>query len=724
MIRLRRLGGLALFVCAQTASPAGTPAVSIEDVEQDIPRSMRIDDLSAVRGVERLEVSPDGKRYAVLVRQGDAGENRWQSAWFVGAIRGGTLAYVADGGSLRPEVAGAGISSDARWSPDGQWIAYTRATLGEVQVWRSRPDGSDQRQVTHNSADVEEFAWSDDGRSIYFIVGAARAELRAYDDRQERSGYRYDDDIAGVGDLYSPIPVRYTGPAVDTRKSTFVVTLQDGAERPATSEECEQFRTAHARHEAGRDSVEISWANLQVPPVQRLDGASISLRRSKPHSRYSRLIANIKSTSAPIRCGAPECLGFVRNVWWRENGKSVLFMRDDGIGVGEYGGSGGRGLYEWSIKDDRISTVLYTFDYLQHCAMAAGDHVICVRETATAPPHIVSIDTRSSGAMRTIADLNPEFVNIRFGRVERFEWETPRFSWSEPGGELHGVFPSHAYGYILYPPDFDPAKKYPVIIDPYVARGFNSSAGGEHALQVYAANGFVVVNMAFPQARENLLALLGKDYLEMEFSERLNFPLFSLYAESTVRGLRALQVRRFVDENRVGIGGVSTGSFVPLYITQKYRLIAAMSISSAVWNSSACYLPSMRGRETAGALITEPGCEQRKVWTQLDPADHVEEIEAPILFQLSAAEAPSVARLLRNLADARRPYDAYVFRNELHFKWQPAHLRAIQERNLDWFRFWLQGYEDPNPSKSEQYLRWRALWPIAVHESGRTQTLE
>jgi hypothetical protein len=30
-------------------------------------------------------------------------------------------------------------------------------------------------------------------------------------------------------------------------------------------------------------------------------------------------------------------------------------------------------------------------------------------------------------------------------------------------------------------------------------------------------------------------------------------------------------------------------------------------------------------------------------------------------------------------------------------------------RNLDWFRFWLQSYEDPGDAKEEQYSRWHAL---------------
>jgi len=28
---------------------------------------------------------------------------------------------------------------------------------------------------------------------------------------------------------------------------------------------------------------------------------------------------------------------------------------------------------------------------------------------------------------------------------------------------------------------------------------------------------------------------------------------------------------------------------------------------------------------------------------------------------------------------------------------------------MDWFRFWLQGYEDPDPAKAEQYKRWGEL---------------
>jgi hypothetical protein len=58
--------------------------------------------------------------------------------------------------------------------------------------------------------------------------------------------------------------------------------------------------------------------------------------------------------------------------------------------------------------------------------------------------------------------------------------------------------------------------------------------------------------------------------------------------------------------------------------------------------------------------------------------------------------------------------DLYVFPHEPHQKFQPRHKLAAYERNLDWFRFWLQGYEDPDPSKTEQYGHWRRMRPASL----------
>jgi hypothetical protein len=78
-------------------------------------------------------------------------------------------------------------------------------------------------------------------------------------------------------------------------------------------------------------------------------------------------------------------------------------------------------------------------------------------------------------------------------------------------------------------------------------------------------------------------------------------------------------------------------------------------------------------------------------------------------MQISDSEMVYALETFSALREQGQPVEMYVFPGEFHFKWQPAHRRAVYERNLDWFAFWLQGREDPDPAKAAQYKRWEAL---------------
>lgn len=562
------------------------------------PRTVTVDNLSAVRAIDELSVAPDGQRYAILVREPEPADNEYRLTWFAGDSRGGELTSLGDGGAAFPRVMFTGHvpgtfgGNEARWSPDGQWLAYLVRNDEQVQLWRSRVDGRIQQQLTNNTADIREFAWSDDGRSLYFSVGTPRDELRAQEQARAWQGYRYDEDFWGFTDLLGPRLIR----PLETNLSSWVVGVDAREERLATESERAAFASVKAR---------------KVPTAD--------------------------VTDLPKR-----------------------FPDDD----------------------------------VQLCRAAAGGQLICVRQTALLPPHVVAIEP---GATRTrlLADVNSEFRSLRQGKVERFEWDTPSFAWNEPGGALAGLYPKRAYGYILYPPDFDPNKKYPVFIDPYIASGF-TSLGAEHPVHAYAASGIVVLRTGFPQYTRSV----GMAKL---YSAELGYPHLTMLMESTLRALDSVAKRGFIDERRVGIGGVSHGTFVPLYMMQKYDRIAAISISSPSWGPLQYYGSTRKARGDA----SERG--RADFWDEIDIAAHIDSVEAPILMHLAAHETYTMIRLIRHLADARKPYDAYVFAAETHIKWQSAHLHAISARNLDWFRFWLQDYADPSPAKAEQYRRWTKL---------------
>ncbi len=47
--------------------------------------------------------------------------------------------------------------------------------------------------------------------------------------------------------------------------------------------------------------------------------------------------------------------------------------------------------------------------------------------------------------------------------------------------------------------------------------------------------------------------------------------------------------------------------------------------------------------------------------------------------------------------------------NASHVVSMPSDLVQSQQGDVDWFRFWLQGYEDTDPAKADQYRRWESL---------------
>jgi len=665
--------------------------------------------------VSALSVSPDRSSFVLLVRRADPVANVIRTRWYAGRVGDAHLTDLGDGGEARLAVAIIGTIDGSletprvEWSPDGRWIAYTLARNGETQVWRSKTDGTLQEQVTHHPADVCDLAWSRDGRSILFSSGMSRAARDARRRERERAGYRYDEDLFSVADLM--LPGFGSGDSVCESVAVSVTNIDRRITRAANVAEQEEFQAAVAERNGGIEDPNGAGHNAVIPPVRSAQGASVWLERTAAHSRFLRIIASPRLRPDPIGCAAPQCEGLIERVWWNRAGNQVLFWRREGL-LGETSA-----FYAWKPGQPKVSTIWRQPDeFLEACDLAAEDVAVCVRETPSRPAHLIGIDLRS-GDLKVVADVNSEFADIRLGKVERLEWDTGKFAWNEKGGRLEGLYPKRTFGYLIFPPDFDPSKKYPLFVEPYAATGFDNDVTNEHPLHAYAAAGIVVLHAQFPIPTD-VAARLGASYAKLIFARELDFPHLNMLADSTLRGMDAVAGRGFIDERKVGIGGVSHGTYIPLYMLFKYDRIAATSISGASRGAYEYYALTRRGREAPLKTMKDlgyqdwlpkPEGEGREFWRSIDVADHAEAIKAPILMNLPASEVVGVVQLIRHLADAGKPYDAYVFTEETHVKWQPAHLSAIMNRNLDWFRFWLQSYEDPGDAKEDQYSRWRAL---------------
>jgi dipeptidyl aminopeptidase/acylaminoacyl peptidase len=528
----------------------------------------------------------------------------------------------------------------------------------------------------------------------------------------ERNGYHYDTELFSYTDFMT---VRPKLMRADQVRTLWTLELAERKERLASDAERAAFERSRSQKKGGSMERIPVAAGMALASAERADGAQAwsSRQHATSHLLYQ-MHALMPGSATPVKCEAAECIGFIDGIWWRADG-AVFYTRREGADGSWVG------FYAWSPTTGKVSRVLQVRDFITRCELAIEGQLVCAREATDRPSHVAAIDLRS-GAIRTVADVNPEFRNRRLGKVETFEWDTPTFDWSRPGQRLEGVYPERAYGYILYPPDFDRKRKYPVFISPYATTGFDNGTNREYALHALAARGFVVLLTQFPLPKLDAYVRVGPELMKLEYSAEWGFPRLSMLGESTFKALDTAAARGFIDVSRVGIGGVSHGAFVPLFMMQKHDRIAAVSISGTGWDPMEYYQLTPAGRAAVGSFDWLPkpeGEDALKYWAQLSVASNVETIEAPLLLNGSANEMYAAVRLLRHMEEAGKPYDAYVFARENHVKWQPAHLLAIMRRNVDWFGFWLQSYEDPDPAKAQQYSRWRKLRELQEADRNR-----
>jgi dipeptidyl aminopeptidase/acylaminoacyl peptidase len=169
---------------------------------------------------------------------------------------------------------------------------------------------------------------------------------------------------------------------------------------------------------------------------------------------------------------------------------------------------------------------------------------------------------------RVIEDpANEQFQYVDLGEVKDWAFK------NEKGVEIQGR--------IYFPPDFDPDKKYPCIVNYYggttpISRSF----GGRYPLNLYAAQGYIVY----------VLQPSGAIGWGQKFSALHVNDWGRIVADEIVLGVKKfLETHPFVDEKRVGCIGASYGGFMTMLLVSKTDLLttaiahAGISSISSYW---------------------------------------------------------------------------------------------------------------------------------------------
>ena len=321
-------------------------------------------------------------------------------------------------------------------------------------------------------------------------------------------------------------------------------------------------------------------------------------------------------------------------------------------------------------------------------APAAAGPTFLVIQDANTPPFLAAVDARGRRT-RVVFDPNPGLVERhRFGRAEVFHWTT------KAGNTFAGG--------LYYPPDYALGLRYPLVIQTH---GYDST--------VFAPEGVLTTGYAAqPLANAGILVLQAAEQVKGNASAVAETPDEAPFDQDMLEGaIDALDRRGLIDHTKVGLHGFSRTCFTTLYfLTHSSYPIAAADLSDGVDYSYLQYLVYGGGASDERINGGRPWGPTQAQWLARAPGFRLDHVTTPL--RLTAIGPHSVLEEWEPYAGLRaqgKPAELSYIPDGEHILVKPWERMTSQQGAVDWYRFWLQDYEDPDSAKAEQYARWHKL---------------
>jgi dipeptidyl aminopeptidase/acylaminoacyl peptidase len=361
---------------------------------------------------------------------------------------------------------------------------------------------------------------------------------------------------------------------------------------------------------------------------------------------------------------------------------------------------------EWQeVNTSRVSkgsTGIYSMiDRSRINTTSDGRKIVGVYGDKGTPPDVFIHDLQLNQT-KILTDLNPEFRSIALQPLENIEWRD-RFGLEHEG-------------FLIKPIRYEPTRRYPLVImaKAWLEDYFVTDTQYQTAFppQVLADAGFVVLMAPDVDRGKVATNSVLQKYRNKAMSESVEFTAM------VQSGIDMLVHRGLADAKNVGVIGFSSTSWEidAMLSHSKIHFAAASSADSGLWNYSVYWNSNL----AVVAEIAEdymggpPYGKTFRNWLKFSPAFNAYWVATPLLMEYTQRGAfnPSIDGLefFTALKKQNKPVDLFFYPRGAHVLDTPFERRASLQRNVDWFRFWMQHYEGTAPTYDpEQYVRWRKL---------------
>jgi dipeptidyl aminopeptidase/acylaminoacyl peptidase len=676
------IGFLALLSLVSVAADAQAPVFTINDV-------------LSLKRVNDPQISPDGRTVAFSVGTVDKAANKTITQIWTMNI---------DGSKQRQITNGTSSSSEPRWSPDGKRIAF----VSGGQIYTMDADGGHRDQVTKLSTGADGPAWSPDGNWIGF---ASDVHPECRDDACNKAK----DEAAEASKMKAHVTERllfrhWVEWREDKRTHVFIVPSRGGEARDFTPGDFDAPPYA-------------IQSNGQIPFAFSPDSKWLVFTRNP--DRVEAISTNSDLYLMPLNgSGDPKDItassrSYDANPVFTPDGKYLLYLSEPTAGfeadrwrimrydlasgqtieltrgfdqqVGEmtvspdsgtiYFVAGERGREPiWSIPVNGGAAKKVLPDITANSVQIARDGrtLVFAANSVTHPNELMSVQT-DGGLLKPLTSFNDQYLgrfNLR--NAEDTDWK--------------GAGNANVHGFIVKPPNFDPARKYPlmVLIHGGPQGSWNNGWSNRWVPELWAAQGYVVF---MPNPR-------GSTGYGQEFVNGVSKDWGGKAFVDIGNGIAMMARQPYVDPKRIGAAGASYGGYMVDWLLGHNNdprfHIAAFHSHAGVYN-----LESMA---TATEELWFVNWEFNGMpWEQKPGAVNLYEKWSPNKF---AKNFNTPTLVTAGELDFRVPYDQslqlyttlqlkgvpsklVVFPDEGHWILKPQNSEFWYKTDLDWFKKYL-----------------------------------
>jgi dipeptidyl aminopeptidase/acylaminoacyl peptidase len=567
-----------------------------------------------------IVLSPDGATVLYTVTYYDlTTEARTTNIYSIPAAGGAVAQLTSEGGS------------GPQWIENGARIAYLEGS----KIMTMKPDGSDKKEVT-GLKDFEILSFSPAGDKVYFTrrvkldqtanekYGFPNAKVRIINDLMYRhwnywSDYSYShiflasfDGLAITNEKDLMEGQRFETPDSPYFDETEISWSPDGKYIAYTSKKLTGKAYALSTNTdiylfnvTTGEEKNITEGNMGYDkwPVFSPDGSMIaysSMKEDGYESDLERLF--IYNITTGERKWISEGWDYnVENMQWNGN-RSIWF-------TSPYRGT--QPVFNISLASGSITRVTNgNYDMgplqLQNSVLVAG-----IMSMAR-PTEVASVDM-NSGEFKMITDVNGHiYESIKMGKTEE------RYIKTQDGKDLQM--------WIIYPPDFDPSKKYPALL--YCKGGPQGPLGQSWSYrwnyEIMAANGYIVV----------AVNRRGNSGFGSYWREQISGDYGGKNMQDYLDGIDAMAKEPFVDKDRLGAVGASYGGYSVFYLAGIHnKRFKAFVAHAGVYDATAEYESTEEywypNKDYGGAPWDKPTPD---AYTKFSPSNYVDKWDTPIMI--------------------------------------------------------------------------------------------